>query len=247
MNQTFRHVPRSVSRPPRLCMARRPMLPPRALTDEAKSIIYQGRYGPFTIGPSDEQEVFLYRAGINISALSSVLASTSAFFPSSNLQPFLGLDLNALTLLFSGGLIVSLLQIHIYLDNLKKMLQALWAVGFAGTLYLMLSHDSSVPAFVATHSWAVWLVGPMFAALTGVAFKEGLCYGKAEAAGLFGATPILLLGHLSSSLDTNAELGILAAFEILFMVFALRKWTQAIKDDVGDKSVFEFLKQEQVR
>ena len=131
------------------------------------------------------------------------------------------------------------------LDPLKKMLQALWAAGFAGTLYLMLSHDSSVPAFVATHSWAVWLVGPMFAALTGVAFKEGLCYGKAEAAGLFGATPILLLAHLSSALDNQAELGLLAAFEILLVVFALRKWTQAVKDDVGDKSVFEFLKQEQ--
>lgn len=210
-----------------------------ALT-EAQSATYQGRYGDFTIGPSDEQEVLLYRAGINVSAMSSALASFSAFFPSD--QP--PLDLNALTLLFSGGLLVSLLQIHIYLDPLKKMLQALWAVGFAGILFLMLSQpdSSSVPAFVVSNPSAVWLVGPMFAALTGVAFKEGLCYGKAEAAGLFGATPILLLGHLSSALDAKAELGLLASFEILFVIFALRKWTQPVKDDVGDKSVFEFLR-----
>lgn len=86
-----------------------------ALT-EAQSATYQGRYGDFTIGPSDEQEVLLYRAGINVSAMSSALASFSAFFPSD--QP--PLDLNALTLLFSGGLLVSLLQIHIYLDPLKS-------------------------------------------------------------------------------------------------------------------------------
>lgn len=40
-------------------------------------------------------------------------------------------------------------------------------------------------------------MGPLFAALTGVAFKEGLCYGKGEAAALFFALPLLLLGHLS--------------------------------------------------
>jgi len=50
---------------------------------------------------------------------------------------------------------------------------------------------------VASHPAAVWLVGPFFAAVTGVAFKEGLCYGKAEAAGLFFITPLLLLGHLT--------------------------------------------------
>ena len=86
---------------------------------------------------------------------------------------------------------------------------------------------------VAEHPSDVWLVGPFFAAVTGmplthgvlslpagspfamllecvrmadfisadscagVAFKEGLCYGKAEAAGLFFVTPALLLSHLT--------------------------------------------------
>jgi hypothetical protein len=43
----------------------------------------------------------------------------------------------------------------------------------------------------------VWGVGPLFAALTGIAFKEGMCYGRAEAAVLFFVTPALLLVHLS--------------------------------------------------
>jgi len=32
-----------------------------------------------------------------------------------------------------------------------------------------------LPEYVATHPGAVWLVGPLFAAVTGVAFKEGMC------------------------------------------------------------------------
>ncbi len=34
-----------------------------------RSIVYQGKFGPFTIGPEDEREVFLYRAGINVAML----------------------------------------------------------------------------------------------------------------------------------------------------------------------------------
>lgn len=37
-------------------------------------------------------------------------------------------------------------------------------------------------------------MGPLFAAFTGVAFKEGVCYGKPECAVLFFLTPALLLG-----------------------------------------------------
>lgn len=51
-----------------------------------------------------------------------------------------------------------------------------------------------VTEYVATHPGAVWLVGPLFAAVTGVAFKEGVCYGKPECAVLFFITPALLLG-----------------------------------------------------
>lgn len=50
----------------------------------------------------------------------------------------------------------------------------------------------------AHHPAAVWLVGPMFAALTGVAFKEGMCYGKPECAALFFVIPLTLLGGVLS-------------------------------------------------
>jgi uncharacterized integral membrane protein len=46
----------------------------------------------------------------------------------------------------------------------------------------MLTQDTAVATYVAEHPWATLLVGPVFAAVTGLSIKEGLCYGKLEAA-----------------------------------------------------------------
>ncbi len=78
----------------------------------------------------------------------------------------------------------------------------------------------------------------MFAALTGVAFKEGMCYGKPECAALFFLIPVTLLGHLSGVIGEGGEKGLLVTWCALIAIFASRKYTQAVKDDIGDKSVF---------
>lgn len=60
--------------------------------------------------------------------------------------------------------------------------QVFFAFGAAGGAWLMATQDTALPLFVAEHQWATWAIGPAFAAVTGVAIKEGLCYGKLEAA-----------------------------------------------------------------
>lgn len=65
-----------------------------------------------------------------------------------------------------------------------------------------------------------------------------MCYGKPEALLLFFLTPALLLGHLTGIVPDSGQQGLLVAFIALFCTFAGRKYTQAIKDDIGDKSVF---------
>lgn len=47
--------------------------------------------------------------------------------------------------------------------------QVTWAAGVAGGLYLILTKAGGqpLPLYVAEHPWAVWLVGPYFASLTG--------------------------------------------------------------------------------
>jgi uncharacterized integral membrane protein len=50
---------------------------------------------------------------------------------------------------------------------MKRMLQAFWLLGSGGLLFIMATQDSPVPVFVAEHPQYIWLVGPLFAALTG--------------------------------------------------------------------------------
>jgi uncharacterized integral membrane protein len=69
--------------------------------------------------------------------------------------------------------------------------------------------------------------------------KEGLCYGKPEAALLALLTPLLLLGHLTGLLGGLPEEALMLTCVAAYSTLAARKWTQAVKDDVGDKSVFE--------
>lgn len=79
----------------------------------------------------------------------------------------------------------------------------------------------------------------------GVAIKEGICYGKAEAAGLAMALPLLCLAHLSGLVPAELEQLLLFSVCGLGLVFGARKYTQPIKDDIGDKSVFLHMKQVQ--
>lgn len=218
----------------------------RALGDgEDPAAVYQGVYGPWTVEPSDVREVILYRAGLVAAATSFVLASSVAFIPEGNiLGDVLKQDVDFLYAIGAGGLGLSLVLIHIYVTPLKRFLQALWAIGVIGSVatYLTLARplDERLVQYVMDNPPAVWLVGPLFAALTGLVFKEGLCYGKLEAGILTFIIPTVLLGHLSGLMDNGAKLGLLGVWMSLFVIFAARKFQQPIKDDIGDKSVFMF-------
>ncbi|KAK9829113.1 hypothetical protein WJX72_003956 [[Myrmecia] bisecta] len=203
--------------------------------------VYKGIYGDWQVEESDRLEVLGYRGGISVAALALLLETAIAFSPEgSGLRSVLGGLQNGIVLTGAVGLGVSLVLIHIYVTPLKRFLQAIYLAGLAGGIGLIATQADPLPQYVAQHPSAVWLVGPFFAAVTGLAFKEGMCYGKPECAALFFVTPILLLGHLTGLIPESGQQGLLLAFVALFTVFAGRKYTQAIKDDIGDKSVFMF-------
>jgi uncharacterized integral membrane protein len=54
--------------------------------------------------------------------------------------------------------------------------------------------------------------------------------------------PLLLLGHIFGIFSLTLEKVLLGSWAILFVIFAIRKLTQAIPPDIGDKSVFTYLK-----
>lgn len=214
-------------------------------TTSTSTAVYQGIYGPWTIDPHDVREVILYRTGLVTAATSFVFAASMAFVPGEyTLFDTIKKNIDLFYILGAGGLGLSLYLIHIYVTEIKRTLQSLWLLGVVGSLaaYMNLAQptDESLVQYVVNHPTAVWFVGPVFAALTGLVFKEGLCYGKLEAGILTFVIPSVLLGHLSGLMDDNAKLSLLGVWMALFVIFAGRKFTQPIKDDIGDKSVFIF-------
>ncbi|OMO55424.1 hypothetical protein COLO4_36001 [Corchorus olitorius] len=204
--------------------------------------VYQGVYGPWTVDPED---VVLYRSGLVTSASSFVIAASAAFLPDNfALKETIEQNLNLFYLIGAGGLGLSLYLIHIYVTEIKRTLQALWALGVVGSLatFLALAQPAgeNLVQYVVDNPTAVWFVGPLFASLTGLVFKEGLCYGKLEAGILTFVIPTVLLGHLTGLMDDGVKLTLLGSWMALFVIFAGRKFTQPIKDDIGDKSVFMF-------
>lgn len=126
-------------------------------------------------------QVILYRSGLVTSAASFVVAASTAFLPdNSSLSATLKQNLDLFYILGCGGLGLSLLLIHIYVSEIKRTLQALWVFGVVGsaTTYLALAQpaNQNLIQYVLHNPSAVWLVGPLFAALTGLVFKEGNIY-----------------------------------------------------------------------
>ena len=210
--------------------------------NERQKEYYEGLYGTWTVTQTDELEVWSYRVALSLACLGAVgvvLGDISGNEQMVNPSYFLG----------ASGFGVALVLVHMYVTPIKRVMQALYAVGFVGSLGIVAYTQnggedggsySSLLEFVREHRSAVWFIGPMFASFTGLAFKEGACYGKPEAFLLFLLTPIMCLGHLTGLASDEVETFFVASWLLGFLVFAGRKYTQAVKDDIGDKSVFTF-------
>jgi uncharacterized integral membrane protein len=204
--------------------------------------IYQGQFGEFTIDQSDRLGVIIYRAGLMIAALSFAIGSCLVLWQGGT--PFVLNLLTPLFALFSLGLGVSLVTIHIYLVPLHRLLQLFWLIGTVSATILAISNPESLASFVYHHPLSLLGIGFSFAALTGIYFKEAFCFNRLETKFLTPLVPLLLVGHLLGIIPLSAEVMLLGIWTVLFIVFALRKIVQAIPADIGDKSVFTYLKQQ---
>lgn len=212
--------------------------------DTQQPIMYQGQFGEFTIDQSDRQSVIIYRAGLMIAALSFAIGSTIVLWQGDN--PAMIQALSPLYTLFCIGLGISLLSIHIYMVVLHRALQAFWIVGAIAAAVVAHFYAEPFALSVYQHPVTILGVGFTFAALTGLFFKEAACFNRLETKILTPLVPLLLLGHLLGFLPVIGEKILLALWSILFTVFALRKAFQAIPPDVGDKSVFAYLKNQKL-
>lgn len=216
--------------------------PPGANAPKAAPKVYEGQFGAFTLTAADYREVIIYRTGLAVAALCFLLGVLWVWFQPTNLAIVSGLYT-----LFWLALGVSLLTIHIYLKPLHRALQVFWAIGGLASFWVAHRFDTPFAQTVYEQPLTILGVGFTFAALTGIFFKEGICFGRLETKLLTPLVPLLLLGHLSGLLPLVWAQGLLAVWAGLFALFALRKAFQPIPPDIGDKSVFEYLKQQSTR
>ena len=203
---------------------------------------YQGQFGEFTITPSDRRGVVIYRAGLMLAAVCFAAGAALALWQGDD--PTVQI---ALTLLYSGfsiGLGISLLMIHIYMVVIHRALQVFWLVGSLAAFGVAHFYPEPFAMTVYQHPTTILGVGFTFAALTGIFFKEAFCFNRLETKLLTPVLPLLLLGHWLGFLPLAIEKDLLAVLALLFLAFAVRKVIQPIPPDIGDKSVFEYLKQQ---
>jgi uncharacterized integral membrane protein len=202
--------------------------------------IYQGQFGDFTIDQRDRLSVIIYRSALATAALCFSLGALLVLW-----QPDNSDIINLVSILYIGFSVamgVALWTIHIYLELLHRVLQIFWAIGTIAAAIVVWYFPEPLAIAVYTHPLALIGVGFSFAALTGIFFKETFCFNRFETKFLVPLLPILLLGHLVNILPIAIEQFLLGSWAVLFIIFASRKAVQAIPPDIGDKSVFDYLK-----
>ncbi|MEO1004103.1 MAG: DUF2301 domain-containing membrane protein [Cyanobacteria bacterium J06638_7] len=192
-------------------------------------------YGPFTITAADRREVLAYRLSLLVAAVAQLaLLAQWHWLGAGHLWPWL--------LPLCAGVGLALRWIHIYLRPLHRALQAFWLLGCAGlaALALQVGPGAMATALEADGRW-LWAVGPLFAALAGIGFKEFFCFQRAEAIGVTLLLPAALLGHLSGLMQPALVGQLLGLEALLLLLLCLRKFPMPAAADVGDKSVFAYL------
>ena len=221
----------------------------QSIESDIATATYQGQFGSFTITDRDRQGVIIYRSALMVAALSFGIATIAILWQWNDLSEGSNSNLlmlvNWLYISFSVALGIALATIHIYMAALHRTLQVFWAIGCASALGLCLYYHQSIGSLVYDRPLTILGIGFTFAALTGIFFKEAFCFNRFETKFLVFIVPVLLLGHLTQLLPQTIEVILLAIWAGLFLVFAARKAIQAIPPDIGDKSVFEYLENQQ--
>jgi uncharacterized integral membrane protein len=204
----------------------------------AAPVVFEGAFGPYTITDADKRGVLIYRLSLLAGAL-SLLALVAVWW----LQGQTSVWLTPLFFLMALSLGISLLTIHIYLRPLHRLLQLFWLVG-TGTAVVLTVQQADLLGTLVAQPANLWGIGFLFVALTGLYFKEAFCFRRSEAKLLTFLVPVLLLGHLTGGLPEGAKAALLVGWAGLFLIFALRKFSQTADADIGDKSVFDHLEQQ---
>ncbi len=197
---------------------------------------FEGVYGKYKITIEDKLEVKRYRLAVVVCAASftSGLLQWLIFGPN---KAWIWL----IPMSISLGL--ALQWIHIYIRFIHQTLKAFWGIGSIAILILIFQGDpNELFSNFSLNKLNVLVMGPFFAALTGLGFKEFFCFRKPEAIGVTILLPISLLGYALGILNPTFSMTLISISSILLLTLGVRKFGMDPASDIGDKSVFEYLK-----
>ena len=83
------------------------------------AVVYEGMYGPWSVDDTDIAEVYGYRIGISVSAVGLLMGAVSMVAGIPTPKELL----NAECVAAAAGLGVSLFLIHIYVTEIKRVIQ----------------------------------------------------------------------------------------------------------------------------
>ena len=196
---------------------------------------FDGAYGSYTITAADRDEVRRYRIALLVAGLAMSLGLLHWWQIGGSWAWIWVVPLAA-------ALGLALQWIHIYLRPLHRALQLFWLLGCLGWAGLLLIAGPA-ETLSTLRDQPLWIlaIGPLFAALAGIGFKEFFCFQRPEAIGLTLLLPAALLGHLLGLINAPVCLALLESAALLLVLLALRKFGMEAAADVGDKSVFAYL------
>ena len=197
-----------------------------------------GFYGSYKITNTDKKEVRNYR-------ISLLACSLSLFFGLIHLSIFN----NNLAWIWLVSIAINLgfalNWIHIYVRALHNTLKLFWILGCLGLVIMTanLGINNILSSIINQPIWTI-LIGPLFAALTGLGFKEFFCFRRPEAFGLTIILPITLIGYIANLMNSSIVMSLLFLCAVLFVILSIRKFGIDAAADIGDKSIFEHLKKQ---
>ena len=203
--------------------------------DQSADQLHQGMFGSYRITAADRRGVTAYRVSVLTLAVAQLGCLVQwTWVGSIGIGPWL--------VLMAVALGLALHWIHIYLRPLHQALRLLWLLGVGGGVALAYQAGPAQMGntLLAQPLW-IMAVGPYFAALTGLGFKEFFCFRRLEAVGVTVLVPLLLMLALLGlvPLEKQGPLWFLEA--VLLLVMAVGKFRLDPAADIGDKSVFEEL------
>ncbi|KAA8498652.1 hypothetical protein FVE85_6237 [Porphyridium purpureum] len=206
---------------------------------------YAGKFGEWYLTEQDVRDVRIYRTALALGVVSAAAAALPVFVPFG--ETGWGANLSdAAFVVGAASLGVSLHYIHIYMKPMHDFLKGLFVLGAGLSCVSAILHDGALVSALPSDPSAMLAFGWIFAAATGLFFKETVCFGRVEALGLTLMVPFLSAGTFFQVLPAEVAKPALVVALISGSVFAANKlFGMEVEADLGDKSVFEYLAQEE--